>query len=239
MRPRRASPSLPGWVAEVVLEELAPCTTRTLAVCVDAPRPDVQPVVEDQGPRGAAGIIANLANRPSRGARPSARPSPKGRPRAPFYQSLGDAGRVSTATPIACRSRGTTGRTASKNSRRPAASRHPVRPAPRRFPMTRRPRRSMRVCPSSTRAACGPNRARAAIFVACRAATGARRRRPRPLCFVTLSSGTGRARGDLLRRVLAVEDGAADCAEIAQSLRVRAACHHVVRAALRPSGGLE
>ena len=37
--------------------------------------------------------------------------------------------------------------------------------------------------------------------------------------------GTGRARGDLLRRVPAVEDGAADRAEVAQSLRVGTACH--------------
>ena len=57
-RPRRmtqlrvAVPS--GWVAEVVLEELVGLDHEHSRRLVDAPRPDVQPVVEDQCPRGAA-----------------------------------------------------------------------------------------------------------------------------------------------------------------------------------------
>ena len=109
--------------------------------------------------------------------------------------------------------------TASKNWRRPGLNRTQCGRPARRFPMTRRPRHLMRVCPSSTRAACGPDRARAAIFVACRAATGA----PGDglgLFARHAQRGTGRARGDLLRRVPAVEDGAADGAEVAEALRV-------------------
>ena len=49
---RVAVPS--GWVAEMVLEELVGLDDEHSSRLVDAPRPDVQPVVEDQRPCGAA-----------------------------------------------------------------------------------------------------------------------------------------------------------------------------------------